>query len=99
MLDLRSAGERGDVFGDEIEHLVEPLPQGERGSGERFDKGGADPITLGVPFVLLGDGAAHAVKSCVKRAIAVKRADETTEQRGYGNGVIEARAAVGNAQL
>ena len=63
MLDVGAASECLDIFGDEIENLVEPFPDTERRAGERIDEGGGDAMALSMPFVFLRDGASHKIET------------------------------------
>ena len=91
--------ERVDILGDEIEDLVEPLLERERRARKRLDKGRANAVALGVPFVLLRDGTADAVETCVKRTVTIERAYETAKYRGNSHGVVKTRATIGNPQF
>ena len=71
----------------------------ERRTRERIDKSRGNAVALGMPFVFCGDGAADAVEAGIECAVAVERAHQTAEQRGNGDGIVEPRAAVGNAQF
>ena len=97
--DFAGTAESVDIFRDEIDHLIEPLHERERGTRKRLDECRADSIALSVPLVLLGDGAADAVEPGVKRTVAVERADKAAEQRGNGNCIVKASAAVGDPEL
>jgi len=68
-----AAAERIGILGDEIEYLVELIPDRERRAGKRIDKDSFDNIALGVPLVLLRDGVADSVKAAIERAVAVER--------------------------
>ena len=99
MPDFPRAPERVRIFGDEIDHLIEPLRECEGRTGERLDEGRANAVALGVPLVLLRDGAADTVEAGVERAVAVECAHQAPEQRRDGDGVVQPRAAVGDAQF
>src|SRR5262245_30458662 len=99
VLDLVHAAEGFSVLGDEIDHLVEPLHERERGARERLDKSRADTVTLGVPLVLLSDCPTDAVKAGIQRAITIKRANKTAKQRGDRDAIVQACATVGDAQF
>src|SRR3954469_7205889 len=76
-VDLACAIERLHVFMNEIQDLIEPS-RGIKGvAAEWVDEGSADPVALGVPFILRRDGTANAVEASVQRPIAIKRANET----------------------
>src|SRR5215470_14484496 len=99
VLVLVHAAEGIGVLGDEIDYLIEPLHERERGARERFDKSRADAVTLGVPLVLLCDCPTDAVKAGIQRAVTIKRANKTAKQRGDRDAVVQACATVGDAQF
>src|SRR5829696_3013686 len=77
--DLAGAAQRLNGSMNEIQHLAEP------GGGicwlspKRINEGGADAVTLRVPFVFHRNRTSDAVEAGIQRAIAVERADQTTE--------------------
>src|SRR5471032_2567458 len=99
MPDVGTAAERIDILCDEIEHLIEPLPDAERRPRKRIDEGGFDSITLCIPLVLLCDGAADAVEARIERTVAVKRAHKAAEQCSDRDSVVEPRTGVGDSQF
>ncbi len=70
-----------------------------RRARKRVDESGGDAVALGVPLVLLADGAGEAVEAGIDRAVAVERAHQAAEQRGDRHRIVEPGAAVGDAQL
>ena len=72
-LDVGAAAERIDILSDEIEDLVEPIPDRDRRAEKRIDEDGFAAIALGVQLVLLRDGAAESVNAAIKRAVAIER--------------------------
>ena len=98
-LDFVAVAERIDVLVDEVEHFIEPVGGIYRLAAKRIDEGGGHAITLGMPFVLLRDGAADAVKAGIERAVAVERAHKAAIERRDRQAIVEIRAAVGDPQF